>query len=201
MDGDFYDSNRDNKHKNKSHENNKTQESFLKWFRVRFSPTFTVIRFLPTLRKCYTLNLKFGRVSVRENKRRSLSLRGFALYIDPYDCYFNIKSYHFMYNQRIFIGLMVMMNLYKQRLAFRVWFMGFWPLSALQSHLPPLYLGADVCVCPGSCDLDLEPWHGDLCQWDDLLVSLRSFSLWPNCYRLGSSHVVRWSELMQPDNA
>ena len=51
-----------------------------------------------------------------------------------------------MSNQRIFIELMVMMNPYKQILAFRLWFLGFRPLSVLQSHLPPLYLGNSVII-------------------------------------------------------
>ena len=103
--------------------------------------------FLPTIRKCYTLSLKFGRSSIREKKRRSLSLGGFALFINPYDYYFNIKRHHFMFNQRIFVGLMVMMNPYKQRLAFLLWFLGFWPMSVLQSHLPTLYLRISVHIC------------------------------------------------------
>ena len=88
-----------------------------------------------------------------------------------------------------------MMNPYKQILAFRLWFLGFWPLSALQSHLSPLYLGTSAWIHFGSCNLDLEPGYGDLCQGDDLLVSTRSFNLWLNHSRLGSSQVVRRSEM------
>ena len=55
-----------------------------------------------------------------EEARRSLPLGGFALFIDPYDHYFNIKPHHFISNQRILIGWMVMINPYKQILTFRV---------------------------------------------------------------------------------
>ena len=108
-----------------------------------------------------------------EKKKGSLSLDGFPLFIDPYDCYFNIKSHHFMSNQRIFIGLTVMMNPYKQRLAFRLWFLGFRPLSVLQSHLPPLYFETSAWICPSSCDLALAWWT---LSRGDLLVSLGSLS-------------------------
>ena len=40
-----------------------------------------------------------------------------------------------------------MINPYKQRLAFQLWFLGFRLVSVLQSHLPPLYLGISVQVC------------------------------------------------------
>ena len=68
---------------------------------VRFSLTSTVMLLLPTMRKGNTRNLKFSRVFVMEKKRKSLPLEGFALFIHPYDKYFNIKSHNFMSNQRI----------------------------------------------------------------------------------------------------
>ena len=87
-------------YKNKLHVNKDTKE-FLKWFGVRFSPTSTVMVFLPTMRKGYTCSLKFGKVSVMENKRISLPLGRFARFIHSYDKYFNIKPRHFMSNQKI----------------------------------------------------------------------------------------------------
>ena len=93
------------------------------------------------------LSLKFGRVFVREKKRILLSLGGFALFIDPYDHYFYIKLHHFISNQRILIGLIIMINPYKHKLAFWHWFLGFRPMSVLQSHLPLLYLHFRVQIC------------------------------------------------------
>ena len=48
-----------------------------------------------------TENKAVGRVFVIEKKRSSLPLGGLALFIYPYDKYFNMKPYHFMSNQRI----------------------------------------------------------------------------------------------------
>ena len=81
---------------------NKDTRGYLKWFRVRFSRTSTVMLLLPTMRKEYTHNLKFDRVFVIERKRRSLPLGGLALFIHPYGKYFNIKPHHFMSNKRIY---------------------------------------------------------------------------------------------------
>ena len=85
----------------KLHVNNDTR-GFLKWFGVRFFPTSTVMLLLSTMRKGYTRSFKFGRVFVIEKKKKDLChWGGFALFIHPYDKYFNIKPHHFMSNQRI----------------------------------------------------------------------------------------------------
>ena len=80
---------------------NKDTRGFLKWFRVRFFPTSTIMLLPPTMRNDYTRSLKFDRVFVIERKRRSLPLGGFVLFIHLYGKYFNIKPHHFMSNQRI----------------------------------------------------------------------------------------------------
>ena len=68
-----------------------------------------------------------------------------VLFILPYDKYFNINPHHNLSNQRIVVGFIVIMNPY---FSFSTMVSGFRPLSALQSHLPLLYLGSIALIHP-----------------------------------------------------
>ena len=106
--------------KGKLHINKETRK-FLKWFGVRFFPTSTVMVFLPTMRKGYTCSFKFGRVSVMEKKKNIPAIGGALPYLYTHMTSILILNLIISCLIRGFVvELIVMMNPYEQRLAFRL---------------------------------------------------------------------------------
>ena len=85
-----------------------------------------------------------------------------------------------------------MMNPYKQRLAFQLWFLGFRPFSVLQSHLPSFYLRISVEIY---LETMTSTWglgmmislEGTTCLSRLGRVSLASFALDLVAFRLSSN--------------
>ena len=88
-----------------------------------------VMLFLPTMKKRYTISLKFGRIFVMRKKRiRTPCHWGAWPYLYTYMASILILNLIILCLIRGFVvGLIVMMNPYWQGLAFRLWCLGFHP--------------------------------------------------------------------------
>ena len=96
-------------------------------------------------------------------------------------------------------GLVVMMNPYEQRLAFRLWFMGYLPhVSAAISSTTILYW-VWCTKLSGDCDINLGPQCVGLTLEDDLPTSSRSLGFRLDCYWFSKSQVIRRSGPLQSD--